>query len=207
MFQPIGSALKTLGTAYETPYATSDDLPLEVPDSWTQFSDLARRTPPAVPKPRFSVRANVGPGPNPLDIQDPRNLCVVGSSRALVEGIVRRASKPMSAELVATVERYAYLVLDTLQIDQTHVLMARRYLERLPANVLSGLGSIKLVAGCLMLAMKYGNDQQVAPREWSRVTGIRVVDLMGIERSILKGLQWDVSVGDVGPAPRQWPFR
>ena len=172
---------------------------------------LATRTSPpqagvAAARPRFRAPANAGPGPvaHPLDLQDPRNLSMQGNGMTLIAGIERTrarlgATTPLPAPIVQGMNDYMRGIIQGARISQTHVLMAQRYLERLPAAVQQEFQGKRLVAGTLMLAMKYGNDNGYSPGAWSRLTGIGKEELMHIELSMIKALEFDMSVGDIGP--------
>ena len=158
-------------------------------------------------RPRFRLPGGIVPGqrPDPLNIQDPRNLDMLGIGTVLVAGIVKACSDfnlpTLSDETLEGMNRYINHLIKEAKCSQNHVLIAGSYLNRLPLRVKGELQGERLITGCVMLAMKYGNDVTYSPDVWSDKTGFSKAELMEIERSILQGLDHDMSVGDVGPEP------
>lgn len=157
-------------------------------------------------RPRFAMQVDTIPNQRPLasKIQDPRNLSMPGNGTSMIQGVELRrsalgATSPLPPEKAIALNNYLSSIIFSGKISQTHVLIARNYLDRLPQAVFSQFDLTQLAAGCLTLAMKYGNDATRSPNTWSRITGLSKDSLMHTEISIVKALGFNMSVGDVGP--------
>lgn len=154
--------------------------------------------------------ASLPPAPNPAEddsneIQNRRNLRRWGDSEVLVQGLGkiregRGLSAPRAKKARALTDAMTHLI-GELGINQTHVLMARRYIDRLPKELLLKFSDKQLAPGCLLLAVRYGNEagHTWPTRKWADITSALSKDLLHTQMSILKALEFNLSVGEVGP--------
>jgi ankyrin repeat protein len=142
------------------------------------------------------------------DIRDKGNLRERGSASRLIEAsnricVTEGVGQPLSPEEAKELYVLLRKWVSPLKVSQAHVLMAESYMQRLPKQLWQELPREELLAGCLMLADKYGNDRSYSVRSWGKVTEIPAARLVEIELKIFTHLGFDASVGEVRP----WPIK
>lgn len=157
------------------------------------------RAQPQVPPTQHSVAA----AHDCNDLMDARNLRIAGRTDLLIDASERiceakGAPVPIAAPLkpseATELRAFFKSVIGSAAISQTHVLVAKTYMERLPRAAWQEMPRKELIAACLMLAHKSLNDDSYKGSGWEFITEIPKEKLMDNELKIMKQLNYDIGV-------------
>ena len=155
------------------------------------------------------------------DMDDPRNTKILASATEFVNVLGRfriaQGEAGFTRQQASLLHGYVREIIAQTNISQTQILIATRYLERLPPEKLqalklndfdrfaetdsSALELKTLIAGTLMLARMYFSDDGGGPKDhwWQSVAGLPDKNAM---LEIFSALGYGASVGEVGNPAR-----
>ncbi|MGN6667708.1 MAG: cyclin family protein [Trinickia sp.] len=137
------------------------------------------------------------------DLMNERNSRIAGQADLLItvsericeaKGAPVLIAAPLKPSEATELRAFFKSVIGSAMISQTHVLVAKTYMERLPRAAWQEMPRKELIAACLMLAHKSLNEDSYKGSMWEFITEIPKEKLMDNELKIMKQLNYDIGV-------------
>lgn len=139
---------------------------------------------------------------NRAQLRDPAHVDKDAESKTLVDTLklVRRKvhrMEPLADPVLRAADFRAQMLIGRLKLKQPVILIARDYLLRLPRELHARETPSSLVTGCLMLAVRYGNDvDRVYTGDAGGYGRTDLLEMKRLEREMVQSLDYRLSVGD-----------